>query len=84
MVCGVDGGQGKHTTVKGRGFPLTFAKDSLDGSADIEAVAILEDIIDWTRCQSLEMSVVVQMGPEVVRSQPGEVPVVNRSLVRAT
>jgi hypothetical protein len=62
---------------------LTFAKDSLDESADIEAVAILEDITDWEQCQSLEMNVVVQMGPKV-RSQPDEVPGINRSLVRAT
>jgi hypothetical protein len=62
---------------------LTFAKDSLDESADIEAVAILEDITDWEQCQLLEMNVVVQMGPKV-RSQPDEVPGINRSLVRAT
>lgn len=62
---------------------LTFAKDSLDESEDIEAVAILEDITDWEQCQSLEMNVVVQMGPKV-RSQPDEVPGINRSLVRAT
>jgi hypothetical protein len=62
---------------------LTFAKDSLDESADIEAVAILEDITDWEQCQSLEMNVVVQMGPKV-RSQPDEVSGINRSLVRAT
>lgn len=74
----------EHTTAQNRGAGLfTFAKDSLDESADIEAVAILEDIIDWKQCQSLEMNVVVQMGPKM-RSQPGEMPAVNRSLVEAT
>ena len=55
----------EHTTRLNRGLEqLTFAKDSLDGSADIEAVAILEDITDWKESQSLEMNVVVQMGPK--------------------
>ena len=43
----------------------TLAKDSLEVSADIGAVAILEDILGGNKLQSPEMSVVVQIGQEV-------------------
>jgi len=38
----------------GRGVAHTFAKDSLDVSAEIGAVAILENIIPLERQQSLK------------------------------
>lgn len=43
----------------------TFAKESLEVSADIGAVAILENILGGNKVQSPEMSVVVQTGQEV-------------------
>jgi hypothetical protein len=58
-------GNGREALSCGRGWLRTFAKDSLDVdvSADIGAVAILEDTIAGKQFQSRrEMSVVVQIG----------------------